>query len=68
MNRSWQRLWLATLIPGVFALALLVFGAEPVRAEIVHLASGEVIQGKIIRVDEATLSIESASISIERLM
>jgi hypothetical protein len=59
MNRSWQRLWLATLISGVVALAFLAGSASPARAEIVHLASGEVIQGKIIRVDDATLSIES---------
>jgi len=59
MNRTWQRLWRATLISATLAVSVLALSAGLARAEIVHLASGEVIQGKIIRVDDQTLSIES---------
>ncbi len=59
MNRSWLRLCRATLLPGLVLLALGVWSAPPLRAETVHLASGESIQGKIIRVDDATIAVES---------
>jgi hypothetical protein len=59
MNLTCQRLLRATLMIGLMALALVAWDARPARAEIVHLVSGEVIQGKIVRVDDTTVSIES---------
>jgi hypothetical protein len=59
MNLNWQRLWRAILIPGLMVMALAAIGATTARAEIVHLADGEVIEGKIVRVDDTTVSIES---------
>ena len=48
MKRNW--FWIAA--------ALLAF-AQPAFGETVHLTSGESIKGRIIRVDEGTISIES---------
>lgn len=41
-----------------FSLFLLL-AASPVLAETVHLTTGEIIKGKIVRVEEETISIES---------
>jgi len=59
MIRSWPRLCRAILLPGLALLALGAWDAPPLRAETVHLASGESIQGKIIRVDDTSISVES---------
>ena len=59
MNRTWRRLWRGTLMAAVAALALAGMGGAPARAEIIHLSDGEVIQGKITRVDDTTISVES---------
>jgi hypothetical protein len=59
MKRSWPRLCRLILIPGLALLAAMAWSANPARAETLHLVSGEVIQGKIIRVDENSVSVES---------
>jgi len=59
MNRTKQRLWRGIGRAGLAALVLVAVGSAPARAEIVHLASGESIQGKIVRMDDATISVES---------
>jgi hypothetical protein len=61
MNRIQQRLWRGTRMAVLAALALAALGTVPLRAEIVHLANGETIQGKIVRMDDATVSLESDS-------
>lgn len=58
MNRSW-RLRRAACIAGLAVLAALCFNEPLARAETVYLSTGEVIQGKIIRVDDNTVSVES---------
>ena len=57
MNRPWLRLCRAIVLSGLALLALLA--APAARAETIHLVSGESIQGKIIRVDETSVSLES---------
>lgn len=59
MNRPWPRVCRAILLAGLALLALGAWSVPPLRAETVHLASGESIQGKIIRVDDTSISIES---------
>lgn len=59
MNRSWLRPCRLFLIPGLALLAAVAWSAAPARAETLHLVSGESIQGKIIRVDENSVSVES---------
>lgn len=43
----------------LWALLFLLFMAAPVFAETVHLNSGEVIKGKILRADDEVISIET---------
>jgi hypothetical protein len=43
----------------VAALLALLWAAAPAQAETVHLTTGESIQGKIVRVDADSISIES---------
>lgn len=49
---QWRWLWVA-------ALLTVLWGAVPAQAETVHLKTGEIIKGRIVRVDQDTLSIES---------
>jgi hypothetical protein len=59
MNRAWLRLRRATWIPPVVLLTALCWSPAAARAETVYLSSGEVIDGKIVRMDDTTISIES---------
>lgn len=52
-------MWRDARRAGLATLALLALAAAPLRAETVHLASGESIQGKIVRMDDTTISVES---------
>ena len=47
-----RRLWVAVLL-------LALWGATAAQAETVHLVTGEVIKGKIVRADADTISVES---------
>lgn len=45
--------------PWVAVLFFLLLASGPLLAETVHLTTGEIIKGKIVRVEEETISIES---------
>jgi hypothetical protein len=47
-----KKKWLA-------ALGLLIFLAGPVRAETIHLNTGESIRGRIVGIEEDVISVES---------
>ena len=53
MNKKWQ-------LAGAFlSLALLAAFAAPCRAEVIYLSNGEIVRGRIVKVDDQTVSVES---------